>query len=166
MMTEMDRKIVAKVCEDKARAAKVYVNAVDVGGYAYWSDWKFEDWDKAIRDCWYWQMAYWILEDVTATIEQMNKDSDNILQSPVKRVMGVLFTQSRSGRDAAIGSRRRAVVAKDKQTPTYVASVKSAMSGTPCTGRFCNETLDVMQFEVHVIANAADVMRLHAGVVQ
>ena len=52
------------------------------------------------------------------------------------------------------------MVAKDKQTPTYVVSVKSAMSGAPCTGRSCNETLDVMQFEVHVIANAADVMRL------
>jgi len=160
MMTEMDRKIVAKVCEDKAKAAKVYVNAVDMGGYAYWSDWKFEDWDKAIRDCWYWQMAYWILEDVTAAVEQMNKDSDSVLRSPVKRVMGVPFTQSRSGRSAIGGRSRRAVVAKDKQTPTYVAAVKSAMTGAPCTGRSCNETLDVMQFEVHVIANAADVMRL------
>jgi hypothetical protein len=160
MMTENDRKIVAKVCEDKARAAKVYVNAVDVGGYAYWSDWKFEEWDKAIRDCWYWQMAYWILEDVTASVEQMNKDADNILHSPVKRVMGVLFTQARSGRSAIGGRARRTMVAKDKQTPTYVASVKSAMSGAPCTGRSCNETLDVMQFEVHVIINAGDVMRL------
>lgn len=160
MMTEMDRKIVAKVCEDKAKAAKVYLNAVDVGGYPYWSDWKFEDWDKAIRDCWYWQMAYWIIEDVTAAVEQINKDSDSVLRSPVKRVIGVLFTQARTGGRSAIGSRRRAVVAKDKQTPTYVASVKSAMSGAPLTGRSCNEILDVMQFEVHVIANAADVMRL------
>jgi hypothetical protein len=160
MMTEMDRKIVAKVCEDKAKAAKVYVNAVDLGGYAYWSDWKFENWDKALRDCWYWQMAYWILEDVTAAVEQMNKDSDSVLRSPVKRVMGVPFTQSRSGRSAIGGRSRRAMVAKDKQTPTYVAAVKNSMSGAPCTGRSCNETLDVMQFEVHVITNAADVMRL------
>ena len=106
MMTETDRKIVAKVCEDKAKAAKVYVNPVDVGGYAYWSDWKFEDWDKAIRDCWYWQMAYWILDDATAAVEQINKDSDSVLRSPVKRVIGVLFTQARTGgdpRSAAVG---------------------------------------------------------------
>jgi hypothetical protein len=160
MMTETDRKIVAKVCEDKAKAAKVYISPVDLGGYAYWSDWKFENWDKALKDCWYWQMAYWILEDVTATVEQMNKDSDTILRSPVKRVMGALFTQSRSGR-STIGGRTRRIspVAKDKQTPTYVAAVKNGMTGAPCTGRFCNETLDVMQFDVHVILNAADVMR-------
>lgn len=160
MLTEMDRKIVAKVCEDKARAAQVYANAIDLGGYAYWSDWKFEDWDKAIRDCWYWQMAYWILEDVTAAVEQMNKDSDSVLRSPVKRVMEVLFTQSRPGRSAIGGRARRGVTAKDRQTPTYVAAVKSAMTGAPLTGRSCNETLDVMQFEVHVIAKATDVMRL------
>ncbi len=49
MMTENDRKIVEEVCADKARVAKVYANPVDIGGYAYWSDWKFEKWDKAIR---------------------------------------------------------------------------------------------------------------------
>jgi hypothetical protein len=159
-LPEADRKIVAKVCEDKAKTAKVYVNAIDLGGYAYWSDWKFENWDKAVKDCWYWQMAYWILEDVTATVEQMNKDSDNILRSPVKRVMGTLFAQSRAGR-STIGARTRRIsaVAKDKQTPTYVATLKNAMTGAPCTGHFCNETLDVMQFEVHVVLKEADVMR-------
>ena len=35
-----------------------------------------ENWDKAVKDCWYWQMAYWILEDVAATVEQMLKDLD------------------------------------------------------------------------------------------
>ena len=160
MMTEMDRKIVAKVCEDKAKAAKVYVNAVDVGGYAYWSDWKFEDWDKAIRDCWYWQMAYWILEDVTATIEQMNKDSDSVLQSPVKRVMGVLFTQVAGG---ANGDRQpSAGRGRQGQADADLCGVRQERHERriPCTGRSCNETLDVMQFEVHVIVNAADVMRL------
>jgi hypothetical protein len=160
MMTEADRRIVTKVCEDKAKAAKVYVNAVDLDGYAYWSDWKFDNWDKALRDCWYWQMAYWILEDVTATVEQMNKDSDTLLRSPVKRVMGTLFTQSRSGRSMIrVRTRRASTAAKDKQTPTYVAALKNAMTGAPCTGRFCNEILDVMQFEVHVVLREADVMR-------
>ena len=158
MLPETDRKIVTTVCEDKAKGIKVYASPIDLGGYVFWNDWKFEGWDKAIRDCWYWQMAFWILEDVTTTVRQMNKDSENVLKSPVKRIMGALFTQSRTARSMLGGRSRRVNAPKDKQTPTYAVNIKTAMSGSPCTGRFCNETLDVMQFEVHVIVNAADVM--------
>ena len=162
MLSEVDKKIVTKVCEDKARTAHLYASPVDVGGYLYWSDWKYDGWDKAVKDCWYWQMAYWALEDVATTIERMNKDAENVMQSSVKRIISVLFTQSRSSR-SMIGSRgyRRGGVAtsRDKQTPTYVMTVKTSMTGTPCTGRFCDETLDVMQFEVRVVLNSADVMR-------
>ena len=159
MMTENDRKIVEEVCADKARAAKVYVNPVDIGGYAYWSDWKFEKWDKAIKDAWYWQIGYWIIEDITATVQQMNKDSENVLTSPVKRVMGMQFTQSRTGRSMLGRGRRMSNIPKDKQTPTYATGLRNAMTGTPCTGRFCNDVHDIMQFEVHVVVKAADVMR-------
>ncbi len=159
MMTENDRKIVAEVCADKARVAKVYVNPVDIGGYAYWSDWKFEKWDKATKDAWYWQIGYWIVEDIAATIQQMNKDSENVLQAPVKRVMGVVFTQSRGGRTMMSRGRRMSNIPKDKQTPTYATGVRNAMTGTPCTGRFTNDLHDIMQFDVHVVVKAADVMR-------
>jgi hypothetical protein len=158
MLPETDRKIVTTVCEDRAKGIKVYASPIDLGGYVFWNDWKFEGWDKAIRDCWYWQMGYWILEDVTTTIRQMNKDSENVLKSPVKRIMGALFTQTRTARAVLGGRSRRANAPKDKQTPTYAVNIKTAMSGSPCTGRFCNDTLYVMQFEVHVIVNAADVM--------
>ncbi len=160
MMSENDRKIVEEVCADKARAAKVYINPVDIGGYVYWSDWKFEKWDKATKDAWYWQIAYWIIEDVAATIQQMNKDSENVLQAPVKRVMGVIFTQSRGGgRMMMSRGRRMSNIPKDKQTPSYATGVRNAMTGTPCTGRFTNDVHDIMQFDVHVIVKAADVMR-------
>lgn len=159
MMTETDRKIVAKICEDKAKAAKVYASPMDLGGYAYWSDWKFEDWDKATREAWYWQMAYWILEDVTTTVQQMNKDAENTLRSPVKRIMSTVFTLSRGGRTMIGGRARRAsAVPKDKQTPNYVTGARNAMAGTPCTGRLSNEEMDVMQFEVDVIVGAGEVM--------
>jgi len=160
MLTEADRKIVEEVCADKAKTARVYVNPVDIGGYVYWSDWKFEKWDKAIKDAWYWQIAYWILEDVTSTVQQMNKDADNVLTAPVKRVMGVQLTQSRAGR-GMIGARGRRTsnVPKDKQTPTFATGIRNAMTGTPCTGRFTNDLHDVMQFDVRVVVKAADVMR-------
>jgi hypothetical protein len=157
MMSEADRKIVEQICQDKAKTAQVYVNPVDLGGYLYWSDWKFEDWDKAIRESWYWQMAYWMLEDVLTTVQQMNKDSDNVLHAPVKRVMSVMFTQSRMGR-AMMGRGRRMAAPKDKQTPAYVTGVRNAMTGTPCTGRFCGAEIDVMQFQVQVIVSAPELM--------
>lgn len=160
MLPEAERRIVAKVCEDKARGAKVYASPVDLGGYVFWTDWKFENWDKAVKDCWYWQTAYWALEDVATTISQMNKDSDSVIQAPVKRIMNVLFTQSRTGARTTIGTRGRRGAPKDKQTPTYAANAKTSMTGTPCTGRFCNDTLFVMQFDVRVIVRTAEVMHV------
>lgn len=160
-MTDTDRKIVEKVCEDKAKGTKVYVNPVDLGGYVYWSDWKFEEWDKATKDAWYWQMAYWMLEDVAATVQAMNKNSEHVLNSPVKRIMSVQFSQSRAGR-SMIGRGRRMIAPKDKQTPNYVTSIRNAMAGSPLTGRFSSPdpaaTMDVMQFEVTVVVSAREVM--------
>jgi hypothetical protein len=160
-MNDTDRKIVEKVCEDRAKGIKAYANPVDLSGYVYWSDWKFEDWDKATRDAWYWQMAYWMLEDVVATVQAMNQEADHVLNSPVKRIMSVQFTQSRAGR-SMIGRGRRTVVPKDKQTPNYVTSIRNAMAGSPCTGRFSSSdpaaTMDVMHFEVTVVVRAAEVM--------
>jgi hypothetical protein len=159
MMTENNRRIVEEVCTDKARAAKVYINPIDIGGYAYWSDWKFENWEKATKDAWYWQIGYWIIEDIVTTVEQMNKDAENVLTAPVKRVMGVQFTQSRTGRSMLGRRRRMANIPRDKQTPTFATGVRNAMAGTPCTGRLTDGVHDIMQFEVHVVVRAADVMR-------
>ncbi len=160
-MTETDRKIVEKVCEDRAKGIKVYVNPIDLGGYVYWSDWKFEEWDKATKDTWYWQMAYWMLEDVGTTVQTMNKDAASVLDAPVKRIMSVLFTQSRGGR-SIIGRGRRMIVPKDKQTPNYVTSIRNAMTGSPLTGRFSSSAtdavMDVMHFEVTVVVKASEQM--------
>ncbi len=161
-MSPAARRIVTMICEDRAKSIKVYASAADVDGYLYWSTdpvagWKFDGWDKALRDAWYWQMAYWMLEDVVTTTRQMNEKADNVRDASVKRIVNVLFTQSRTGR-TVIGGRRYRPNAKDKQTPTYVMSVKTAMTGTPCTGRFCNDTSYVMQFDVRAIVKASDVM--------
>ncbi len=165
-MNDTDRKIVEKVCEDRAKGMKVYVNPIDLGGYVYWSDWKFEEWDKATKDAWYWQMAYWMLEDVGTTVQMMNQEADHVLKSPVKRIMSVVFTQSRGGR-SMIGRGRRMMVPKDKQTPNYVTSIRNAMTGTPLTGRFSSSAadavMDVMHFEVTVVVRAADAMHFMQG---
>ncbi len=155
----MDRRIIDKLCEDKARGLRVYASPADLDGYSFWSDWKFEDWDTSVRQSWNWQMGYWMLEDVIDTVHEMNKNSVSVLDAPVKRIMNVTFTLS-SQSTRMIGGRRRGgkKSAMDKLMPTYVINLKTAVAAPPCTGRFCNETLDVMHFNVRVIVGAEQVM--------
>jgi len=158
MMMPMDRKIADKICEEKAMAAKVYANPVDLEGYTYWSEWKFEDRDKAFRDCWYWQLGYWVLEDVMTTIREANRDAGSILEAPVKRVMAAGFAVKKMRASSmGRGARRAAKRPGDTQAPTYVRTAKEGIT-TPCTGRFCNEDIDVIHFNVRVIVGADDVM--------
>jgi hypothetical protein len=161
MMTETDRKIVDKLCEDKARATRIYASLADLEGYSFWSDWKFEDWNTAVRQCWYWQMGYWILEDVVDTIQETNQSGSSVLNSPVKRIMSVDFTMSRQSSRMIGGRRGRGVrrTADQQQMPSYVINSKTAMAAPPCTGRFCTEDADVVHFEVRVLVSADQVMR-------
>ncbi len=154
--SEMDLKILDKVCADRARAAKVYANLVDMDGYTYWSEWKFEDRDKAYRDCWYWQLGYWITEDVAATVREVNQNAENILSAPVKRLMNVSFvlrTRMAGMRLGRRGMRR----SKEVQSPAYVTGTRDAMT-KPCTGRFTSEEIDVVHFNVRLVIRADDVM--------
>lgn len=162
IVTETDRKIFDKVCEDKARAVKVYVDPMFLDGYQYWNEWKFEDRDKAYRACWYWQLGYWILEDVAATVREINKNAQSVLDAPVKRVVNVSFNQKRMrggypgmGMGMRRGMRR---TDKDKQGPVYATSAKDAMASPPCTGRFTSEENDIVHFNVRVILTEDQVM--------
>lgn len=158
MMMPMDRKIVDKICEEKAKAAKVYASPVDLEGYTYWSEWKFENRDKAYRDCWYWQLGYWMYEDVMAAIRETNRDTESILTAPVKRIMAVGFAiKKMRASSMGRGARRAARRPGDTQAPAYVRTAREGIT-TPCTGRFCNEDIDVMHFDVRVIVAADDVM--------
>lgn len=161
MMTDTQRKIFDTICLEKARSAGIYANLADLGGYVYWSDWKFENRDAAYRDCWYWQMAYWMIEDVIATIGQMNKGAGNVLDAPVKRLMNVSFvfnrTMGRSLRRPGMGMGGLRGGKRESEYPTYVVNAKTGMT-TPCTGRFCNEEIDVMHFNVRVIVDAGSTM--------
>ncbi len=158
MMMPMDRKIADKICEEKAMAAKVYASPVDLEGYTYWSEWKFEERDKAFRDCWYWQLGYWILEDIMTTVREANRDAAGILEAPVKRIMRAGFALKKMRASSmGRGARRAKSRPGDTQAPTYVRNAKEGIT-TPCTGRFCNEDIDVVHFNVQVIVAADNVM--------
>lgn len=160
-MSEGDRRILDKLCEDRAKAIRLYASPVDLDGYAFWTDWKYENKNKSVRQSWYWQMGYWILEDVVDTVEAVNQNGASVLDCPVKRIMGVTLAQGRQGA-RMIGGRRGRAIRRDglqMPTPSYAIHLKSSMAAPPCTGRFCKEEdADVMHFEVRVLIGADQVM--------
>jgi hypothetical protein len=156
-MSEVERGIFEEICTSKARAAKVYASAANVAGYTAWTQWKFEDRDQAYKDCWAWQMGYWIVEDVLTTIRTMNEDYPNVLAAPVKRLMNVSFKLEQTGMVSS-GS-RRGYSRKQEERPTYIKDMKGVLT-TPCTGRFTSaeEGIDIIHFEVRVVVDESQVL--------
>jgi len=164
MYGSIDRMIVDEMCKDRAKSISVYVNPIDISGYEYWADYKYDvKQEEAIEDCWYHQLAYWIIEDIFATIEAMNSGSDNVLKAPVKRFMGITFTMglksSRSGsrgRGRGRGSRMKKQK-EEADSPVYVRNEKDGLSET-CTGRYCGDDIDVTHFNFSVIVGTKSVL--------
>ncbi|MHC4602766.1 MAG: hypothetical protein ACYS6W_05480 [Planctomycetota bacterium] len=150
------------LCRARAESASIYANPVNLGGYEFWGNYEYKGMDEAIKDCWYYQLAYWIIEDVIDTIETMNTDSDSVLASPVKRLLGVMFTFtdefSRGDYSSVMASGRypgREVVPGGK--PSYVLSVRDGLTN-PWTRRMCNDDIDVMHFNVRVVVSSKEIL--------
>lgn len=154
-MTDAQYKIFDTLCRERARNAGVYVGPTDIAGYLYWDEWKYTDRDSAYKDCWYWQLGYWMIDDVLATAREMNKNSTSVLDAPVKRIMNVsfVFTQTMGRSMRRVGRATGRGGKKTGDNPVYVIVAKDAMT-TPCTGRLSGETFDVMQFEVRVVVDS------------
>jgi hypothetical protein len=155
----MQRKIVDEICQSRARELRVYGKLADLAGYTFWADWQYEARDVAYKDCWYWQLAYWVMEDVFATVDAMNEPAPSIAEAPVKRLLGVAFSvqRGRRGRGRGIRLRGGGVRKTDTAYPTYVTDPKNALTD-PCTGRLSNDTVHVIQFTLDAVVAANDVM--------
>jgi hypothetical protein len=141
---------------DRAKSISVYANPSNFSGYPFWENYEFPGTDKAVTDCWYWQIAHWIIEDIFATVEAINYGSNSIFTSPVKRIMNVNFKSS-AGFLTTItfaGTSK----ASSSSLPKYVSSLTDAFA-QPFTGRMSNEELDVVHFNVSVIISAKAVPR-------
>jgi hypothetical protein len=164
-MSEIDSTIIDEICRAKAEGALVYAHQTDVSGYEFWGAYEYAGLDQAVKDSWYWQLGYWIVEDVVDTIDAMSAQSQNVFTSPVKRLMRVSFSLSarRTGmtgrlrRPGMTVQRGRDRVADDK--PSYVLSARDGLT-QPCTGRYCSDEdkLDVMHFNVTVLIRADAVL--------
>jgi len=143
----IDAAIIDSLCQKNAESASVYANPADVSGYEFWENYQYVGVDKAVEDCWYWQLGYWIIEDVFDTIGALNSGSMSVLNSPAKRLMDVSFVKS--------ASHVRERAAEDK--PHYVLSVADGFC-EPWTGRFSNDYIDVVHFNIAVLVSTKAVL--------
>jgi len=166
MMGEVRRTIIDEICRERAQSCSVYVDPCDLAGYRFWEDYKLAvDPNKAVEDCWYYQLVYWVTEDVFDTIDAMNSASDSVLTAPLKRLLRVSFTMGLKSPGAAGGvftgrsrlrrGRRRSDETDDK--PTYVFSIDDGLTEA-CTGRFTDDDIDVIQFNTAVVLDTKAVL--------
>jgi hypothetical protein len=144
-----DFRITDEICQARAKAASVYVNPADVSGYDFWEQYKYSNLETGVKDCWYWQLGYWIIEDVFSTVGTLNAGSSSVYTSPVKRVMKVGFTTP----DKLSLSEGKTA----QDAPKYVIKPEDQLTES-CTARLCNENTDVVHFSVVAVVRLKDVM--------
>ena len=170
---ELEGMIVDEICRERAKSISVYVNPADLSGYDFWGEYKLDVMIEAgVEDCWYFQLAYWVIADIFDTISAMNSDYDSVLTAPVKQLTQMSFNMglrrpgaggrrsmgrgrrgsprpSRTGRDSRID--------RDKvDKPMYVLSVKDGLT-VSCTGRLSGDDIDVMHFNIALVLNIKEV---------
>ncbi len=159
IMNDIDATIVDEICLDKAKSGSVYANPADVAGYEFWKGYQNPGREDAIKDCWYWQLGYWVIKDVVDTIEAMNAGSNSVLASPVKRLMRIGFTLGDVKGMRFQGSRagRRFAKTSSEGKPTYILSKQDGLAES-CTGRLSTGDIDVIHFNVVVLVGADAVL--------
>ena len=158
-LNEVDDMIVGELCRARAESVSVYGNSADLSGYDFWETFEYTGMDQAVGECWYWQLGYWIIEDVIDTIVVTNSGSENVLSSPVKRLIDVSFIKSTRGFSSrSRGRRRRQATGSGARTdrPSYVLTIRDGFA-EPCTGRVSNDDIDVVHFNLSVLVRTKDV---------
>jgi len=155
---EINRTIIEEICLERAKSKPVYAVATGLSGYEFWGTYKYSGVDEAVKDCWYWQLGYWVIEDVMDAIKSMNSGSNSVFTSPVKRLMNVSFSMGDARRRGPyIGFKIRTKQTDTAEKPRYVRSVEDAII-MPCTQRYCGDYIDVIHFRVRVVVSANAVL--------
>lgn len=164
---EVNSTIKNVLCQARAESASIYGNATDLSGYEYWAEYEYIGMEEAIAECWYWQLAYWIIEDVISAIGSTNSGSGSVFTSPVKRILHVGFSTSSplSSRTSVKSKGKRKSRSKSKSeeeiesdSPFYILSEGEGLTKS-FTGRFTNEEIDVVHFALSVLISNKKVLR-------
>ncbi len=160
---ELESMIVDEICRERAKSISVYANPVDLSGYDFWADYKLAvEPNEAIEDCWYFQLAYWVITDIFDTISAVNSEYDSVLTAPVKRLMQMSFNMGlkrpgASRRFRGRGRRGPRTSSDEVDKPTYVISVDNGLT-ISCTGRLSDDDIDVIDFNIAVVINIKSVL--------
>jgi hypothetical protein len=164
---ELELMVVDEICRERAKSISVYANPIDLSGYEFWLDYKLAvEPNEAIEDCWYFQLAYWVIEDIFNTISAVNSDFDSVLTAPVKQLMQMSYNMGlrRPGAGGGVytGRRQRRGSSRKKDDvdkPLYIYSNDDGLAES-CTGRFTgvDSDNDVLQFNVTVVINIKSIM--------
>jgi hypothetical protein len=163
--------IADQMCTERAASALVYVNPIEISGYEHWQDYKYDvNLPSAVKDAWYHQLAYWVIEDIFDTIAVTNGGHDSLLTAPVKRFSRISFTMglkrpgSRGSSSGAVirsigGRRSRQQNEEESDRPAYVLSDKDGLTES-LTGRFTETegAIDVIHFNVAVVVASKDIL--------
>ncbi len=162
-----DRKedpVLDAICRKRAEMTPVYANPNIFGWYDFWKDYDFNQrgsLDLAVEDCWYSQVAYWIYEDIIASVAKMNEGSSKVSDSAVKRIIAVSFSQpvvtapaSSGGSSRSRGSR----VSSDGDLFVYVREGEMPLGVNPWTERVTDEKNDVIHFSFAVILESSKII--------
>lgn len=151
------------LCRSKAESASVYINPITLSGYEFWGEYQYAGTPDAVKDCWYYQLAYWIIEDIIDTIDVMNSGSNSVFESPFKRLRSIWFNSDESviGRfmkTTAKGRSMRSTSRVARDMPMYVLTIQDGLT-LLWTSRVCNDDIDVVHFNVRVVVSTKAVLR-------
>ncbi len=164
--SELERTIVDEICRGRASNVSVYVNPQDLSGYDFWANYKYDVVkEDGVEDCWYFQLAHWVIDDVFQTVEKMNSGHENVLTAPIKRIMNVSFVPNIMGfgGGGVYGGMAMGRMGGQSQNqsgrPEYVLSASDGLAES-CTGRFSEPTseIDVIHFNLVVVVDAKSVL--------
>ena len=157
-LNKVEQMIVDELCRVAAAGASFYAGPLNIAGYRYWSKeattedereedvYAYQSIQQSVEACWYWQLGYWIVEDVFKTIAAMNSGPGDVMDFPVKRLMEVSF-----------GSGERTRSGSTLARPGYVTSNDKGLT-TSYTARISDERWDIVHFKVIVLMKSRSVL--------
>ncbi len=170
--------VIDAVCSKRAGELGVYANPKLFPWYGYWEKYKFEGEERAVRDCWNSQVAYWIYEDIFATIKALNGTSASVFSSPVKRLVGIRLGGPVDYQKPSQASQGYSFGGYDSVRDDVLYAIDPTKSAGPGGGntsamysmmtdgagveawtqRYCSPEVDVFHFYVGVVVDHRSVM--------